>query len=554
MSRFSIIFLLTFGFSSVVYAQKNVDSSLEQPESFDFPAIEEDVLSEQVPLDELEITTEEFEENDVPVFEESEEGVVEDSQEGIATSEEGETEAEEMPSADVVATEEEEEQAVVEGEEVEASEALVEESEESEAPVFEESEEGAVEDSQEGIVISEEGEGEAEAMPSEDVVATEEEEEQVVVEGEDEAHSPENSADTGEEKDTLEYLKENLKLFLTGSSTEELGEDDIAPEAQGDEEAFEGMLEEESDEAVSDGESFDIELTEDYVEEQAGSKEAEDTVQEVPAMPVEAADEEETQAVESASVPVESSTVESAEQATQAEPEPLAAKYQVTPIHAFKTVPLPAQKPVNIEHLLVDAYKALLADQAIVAVNLYKQALFAAPDNVDALFGAGAAYHRAHQYEKAFEYYINTLKQKPDHADSIQNIVLVAEKIPAEKQLQGLKELEEAISEKNLPVELAESMASLYLANNQFSQALPYLKKAVNNAPNNIGHHYNLAITYDQLGKVDDAIAHYQIVISGATKGQMLPGPIAPLELRLNYLKAQQNKASQKAPVAASGS
>lgn len=227
------------------------------------------------------------------------------------------------------------------------------------------------------------------------------------------------------------------------------------------------------------------------------------------------------------------------QQVPKKKPAPLAKRLEKSPpiktTSKSKPKPQPQLKPIDSDSLLYRAYKALMADQAIAAISIYKEVLAVDPNSFDALFGVGSAYQRIHQYNNAFEFYIKAIKQNPKDADGIINILMVSEYIPEDIQKKGFLELAKSLG-KELPAKIASATSLLYLKDGDFRLALPFLEQAVSKSPDNLLDQYHLAISYDHLKQYESAIKHYRIVVYRANNGVAFSEPIDPIKLRLKQL------------------
>lgn len=183
---------------------------------------------------------------------------------------------------------------------------------------------------------------------------------------------------------------------------------------------------------------------------------------------------------------------------------------------------------------LEKAYKALLLGQVSAATNLYKDVLEKEPDNKEAMFGLATSYHKNSQFEQARAIYTKLLSKEPDNKEALNNfLVLVAEEAP-EDALIELEKLERINSDFSpIPAQIA--MINLKLGETE--KAARYLRRAILLSPDNVSYKYNLAITYDKLGKQDQAVQLYHQVIESARNGAVIPGSLDKLIERATYLE-----------------
>ncbi len=189
---------------------------------------------------------------------------------------------------------------------------------------------------------------------------------------------------------------------------------------------------------------------------------------------------------------------------------------------------------------LEKAYKALIVGQIAAAINTYKEILAKEPSNKDALFGLATSYHKNNQFEQARNIYTQILKKYPNEKEALNNyLVLVAEEAPQDALIE-LEKLERINSDFSpIPAQIA----MIHLKSGNTEKAVRYLRRAILLSPENIIYKYNLAITYDRIGKADSAIQLYrQIIVEVEEKGAVIPGSIDKVNERLRYLESKTEK------------
>jgi len=183
---------------------------------------------------------------------------------------------------------------------------------------------------------------------------------------------------------------------------------------------------------------------------------------------------------------------------------------------------------------LEKAYKALLVGQTAAAINIYKEVLDREPSSRDAMFGLATAYHKNNQFEQARAIYTDILRVDPSNKEALNNfLVLVAEEAP-EDALIELEKLERINSDFS-PIAAQIAMINLKLGNPE--KAARYLRRAILLSPENISYKYNLAITYDKLGKDEQAVQLYRQIINAVRGGAIISGSIDKVIERTTYLE-----------------
>jgi|GEM_PF-3943470 len=182
------------------------------------------------------------------------------------------------------------------------------------------------------------------------------------------------------------------------------------------------------------------------------------------------------------------------------------------------------------------AYKALLVGQISAAISIYKDILDKEPSNKEAMFGLATAYHKNSQFDQARAIYTNLLKSEPGNKQALNNfLVLVAEEAP-EDALIELQKLERINSDFS-PIPAQIGMINLKLGNTE--TAARSLRRAILLSPDNISYQYNLAVTYDKMAKIEEAVQLYHKVAEAVQAGAIIPGPVDKLVERMTYLEGK---------------
>ena len=80
-------------------------------------------------------------------------------------------------------------------------------------------------------------------------------------------------------------------------------------------------------------------------------------------------------------------------------------------------------------------------------------------------------------------------------------------------------------------------MINLKLGNPE--KAARNLRRAILLSPENVSYKYNLAITYDKLGKIEQALQLYHQIIEAVRGGAVIPGSTDKMMERITYLEGK---------------
>lgn len=186
------------------------------------------------------------------------------------------------------------------------------------------------------------------------------------------------------------------------------------------------------------------------------------------------------------------------------------------------------------DHMLREAFSALISGQAEVAIVLYRQVLKVDKGNTNALFGLATAYQRNGQVEQARSVYQDLLDVAPDHKDGINNfLALMAEESP-EGALTELARLQAAAPEYS---PIYAHMAVINVRLGRLESAIDNMKNAVRISPHNLSYRYNLAVFLDKVERWDLAANLYKQLIRASHEGAVIPGSVSQLEERLAYIR-----------------
>ena len=156
-----------------------------------------------------------------------------------------------------------------------------------------------------------------------------------------------------------------------------------------------------------------------------------------------------------------------------------------------------AIEPTNVEATAQKAMAYDLLGDSEKAFDAYEIALKNDPENVDLIFNLGRLYYQGKDYEKSVEKFIAVLEIKPGDYEANVNIGN-AYLLMAEKVLQIYRDMDEKQLAK---VPKADFDADQEESKKFYTEAVPYLEKAVASNLDKKGAWYNLAVAYVQAGE-----------------------------------------------------
>ena len=190
----------------------------------------------------------------------------------------------------------------------------------------------------------------------------------------------------------------------------------------------------------------------------------------------------------------------------------------------------------DINDLLLQAYRALTLGQIESATFYYKKVLELNKEDESARFGLATIYQRNTQEKQARGLYTSILTDNPENQQALNNfLVLVGEEAPENAVLE-LKRLE-AVNPRFSPIPAQIGM--IYARIGDLKKAARYLNKAMLLSPENITYRYNLAIVFDRMGQVSQAITLYKDVLEAGENGTILPDSSQKIRERLTFLGAK---------------
>lgn len=185
---------------------------------------------------------------------------------------------------------------------------------------------------------------------------------------------------------------------------------------------------------------------------------------------------------------------------------------------------------VNIQSYLEQGYENLIAGREAVAAGYYQEALNAEPKNEMALFGLATTYQRMGRLAEARELYGKLLAVNPTHREGLNNFMaLISREAPQE----AIEELEKLETENPDFSPIPAQLGIVYNKIDNPRMAARKLARALNLSPDNLSYKYNLAITLDRLGQVEQASDLYLELIEAYNNGAVLPGNVEDLRNRV---------------------
>jgi len=194
------------------------------------------------------------------------------------------------------------------------------------------------------------------------------------------------------------------------------------------------------------------------------------------------------------------------------------------------------QPDVNIQSYLEEGYENLLAGRTAIAAGYYEEAVKAEPKNETALFGLATTYQRMGQTDAARETYGKLFELNPTHREGLNNFMaLISQEAPEE----AITELEKLETENPDFSPIPAQLGVVYNKLGNSQMAARKLARALNLSPDNVSYKYNLAITLDKLGQVEDASTLYLELIEAHNAGAALPGDVEDIRNRVIFINSQ---------------
>lgn len=191
----------------------------------------------------------------------------------------------------------------------------------------------------------------------------------------------------------------------------------------------------------------------------------------------------------------------------------------------------------NAPKLIEDAYEATLLGHLEAALVLYKEALVLQPENLSVMFSIGSIYQRQNDYYQAKNYYKQVLEKNINHKKALNNYInLISEEDPEEAEA-TLKELLD-IDPSFHPIHA--QIGVFYAKQQEYPQAIKYLRQAIILDPDNVEYKYNLGVVYDRNKDNSLARAMYMEVLQASYAGKQIPVSKKALTTRIYKLNSQK--------------
>jgi Flp pilus assembly protein TadD len=206
--------------------------------------------------------------------------------------------------------------------------------------------------------------------------------------------------------------------------------------------------------------------------------------------------------------------------------------------HEALGIKIEVKRPtLDINYELEKAYSAMVAGQPTVAVEIYRRALEASPNNTQAQLGLAVAYHRAGLLNDARPLYMDILAKDPTNRDALNNFLgLVAEEAPDEALIKLQKLMARNPDFSPIPAQ----MAVIQQKKGDITAASESMLRAVSLAPENLAYKYNLAVLFDKLGKKEEASSIYSSLLDAYMRGENLGVNVRAIQERLTFLRSNR--------------
>lgn len=194
------------------------------------------------------------------------------------------------------------------------------------------------------------------------------------------------------------------------------------------------------------------------------------------------------------------------------------------------------QPDANIQSYLEEGYENLLAGRTAIAAGYYEEAVKVEPNNETALFGLATTYQRMGQMDAAREAYSKLFALNPTHREGLNNFMaLISQEAPEE----AITELEKLETENPDFSPIPAQLGVVYNKIGNPEMAARKLARALNLSRDNVSYKYNLAITLDRLGQVEQASTLYLELIEAYNAGASLPGDVEDIRNRVIFINSQ---------------
>ncbi|MGE3623065.1 MAG: tetratricopeptide repeat protein [Bdellovibrionales bacterium] len=196
---------------------------------------------------------------------------------------------------------------------------------------------------------------------------------------------------------------------------------------------------------------------------------------------------------------------------------------------------------------LRDAEAGMKAGNPQAALALYNRILKNDRNNRAALAGKSMAAQRAGKYKLAVDSARRLLALEPKNEAVRTNLVAM---LGAWGTPDAVKELQRMVKKEPKYARAHSMLGQMLVRRNTPLKALPYARRAAKLEPENLVYRLNLAITYDQLGRSNEAVPLYKDVLIRFDENDDVPNlPVPPgaIQERVTYLEELMTSAQTMA-------
>jgi tetratricopeptide (TPR) repeat protein len=188
----------------------------------------------------------------------------------------------------------------------------------------------------------------------------------------------------------------------------------------------------------------------------------------------------------------------------------------------------------GVDPTLLAAYQAFSRGEDASAQQQYRQVLQRDVRNVDALLGMAAIAQRQGRDADAMGWYQKVLEIEPRNTiaqSAVVSLQVNADVIGSESRIKNM------LAQQPESANLHAALGNLYAEQNQWALAQAAYFNASRFAPNSADYAFNVAISLDQLGKSNLALAQYQRALELLNSSGGASPDRAQLEARINALR-----------------
>ena len=165
----------------------------------------------------------------------------------------------------------------------------------------------------------------------------------------------------------------------------------------------------------------------------------------------------------------------------------------------------------SVDYLRFSAKRLLLSQQYDKAIELYRELLEKAPDNLQVNYEIGICFLETNQFNEAVAKMNELLALKPGFIGA--KFILGNLQGKQGKLDKEIKIYQDIITENERFPQIFQYLGVTYYRKGDFGQAVETFKKALAMEPDNTNVRFNLALSYEDQEKYEEAIAEYSQVI-----------------------------------------